>query len=55
VPPEMLPDIRRAEIVITNYHAFQHRETLLYPRLRAASSKVTPPNPSKPPKPIPTC
>ncbi|WP_315780322.1 MULTISPECIES: BPTD_3080 family restriction endonuclease [unclassified Bradyrhizobium] len=28
VPPEMLPDIRRAEIVITNYHAFQHRETL---------------------------
>ncbi len=27
-PPEMLPDIRRAEIVITNYHAFQHRETL---------------------------
>ncbi len=28
VPPEMLPDIRKAEIVITNYHAFQHRETL---------------------------
>lgn len=28
VPPEMLPDIRRAEIVITNYHAFQHRETM---------------------------
>lgn len=28
VPPEMLPEIRRAEIVITNYHAFQHRETL---------------------------
>ena len=27
VPPEMLPDIRRAEIVITNYHAFEHRET----------------------------
>lgn len=27
VPPEMLPEIRRAEIVITNYHAFQHRET----------------------------
>lgn len=28
VPPEMLAEIRRAEIVITNYHAFQHRETL---------------------------
>ena len=27
VPPDMLLDIRRAEIVITNYHAFQHRET----------------------------
>ena len=27
VPPELVPDIRRAEIVITNYHAFQHRET----------------------------
>ena len=31
-PPEMLPDIRRAEIVITNYHAFQHRETLAMPK-----------------------
>lgn len=27
VPPEMLPEVRRAEIVITNYHAFKHRET----------------------------
>ena len=26
IPPEMLPEVRRAEIVITNYHAFQHRE-----------------------------
>jgi type III restriction enzyme len=32
VPPEMLPEIRRAEIVITNYHAFQHRETLPMPK-----------------------
>ncbi|WP_375396459.1 BPTD_3080 family restriction endonuclease [uncultured Sphingomonas sp.] len=32
VPPEMLPEIRRAEIVITNYHAFQHRETLAMPK-----------------------
>jgi type III restriction enzyme len=27
VPPEMLNEVKRAEIVITNYHAFQHRET----------------------------
>lgn len=26
VPPEMLNEVKRAEIVITNYHAFQHRE-----------------------------
>lgn len=32
VPPEMLPEIKRAEIVITNYHAFQHRETLSMPK-----------------------
>lgn len=32
VPPDMLPDIRRAEIVITNYHAFQHREVLSLPK-----------------------
>ncbi len=32
VPPEMLPEIRRAEIVITNYHSFQHRETLAMPK-----------------------
>jgi type III restriction enzyme len=33
VPPEMLPEIRRAEIVITNYHAFQHRETMSLPKV----------------------
>jgi type III restriction enzyme len=27
VPPDMLPDIARAKIVITNYHAFKLRET----------------------------
>jgi type III restriction enzyme len=32
-PPEMLPEVRRAEIVITNYHAFQHRETLALPKV----------------------
>ncbi|WP_043540522.1 BPTD_3080 family restriction endonuclease [Salinarimonas rosea] len=28
VPPDMLPDIAKAKIVITNYHAFQRRKTL---------------------------
>ena len=28
VPPDMLPDLDRAKIVITNYHAFKLRETL---------------------------
>lgn len=28
VPPDMLPDLVRAKIVITNYHAFKLRETL---------------------------
>lgn len=28
VPPEMLGDLRKARVVITNYHAFQHRETV---------------------------
>ena len=28
VPPDMLPDLKRAKIVITNYHAFKLRERL---------------------------
>ena len=28
VPPDMLRDMERAKIVVTNYHAFQRRETL---------------------------
>ncbi len=28
VPPDMLPDLEQARIVITNYHAFKQRETL---------------------------
>lgn len=28
VPPDMLPDLRQARIVITNYHAFKRREKL---------------------------
>lgn len=28
VPPEMLGDLRKARVVVTNYHAFQPRETM---------------------------
>ena len=27
-PPDMLPDLNKAKIVITNFHAFKRRETL---------------------------
>jgi type III restriction enzyme len=39
VPPETLPEIRRAEIVITNYHAFQHRETRPMPKVARSSTQ----------------
>jgi len=45
VPPEMLPDIRRAEIVITNYHAFQHRETLALPKVARSFIQGNSPEP----------
>ncbi|TWB23457.1 type III restriction enzyme [Nitrospirillum amazonense] len=45
VPPEMLPDIRRAEIVITNYHAFQHRETLALPKVARSFLQGNDPEP----------
>ena len=47
VPPEMLPEIRRAEIVITNYHAFQHRETLLMPKTARSFLQGNDPEPIK--------
>lgn len=28
IPPELIGEVRKAEIVIANYHAFKHRETL---------------------------
>lgn len=28
VPPDMVGDIKKATVIITNYHAFKHRETL---------------------------
>lgn len=36
VPREMRDDLQRARIVITNYHAFQRRETLEAPKLAKA-------------------
>ncbi len=45
VPPEMLPDIRRAEIVITNYHSFQHRETLALPKVARSFIQGNDPEP----------
>ena len=32
VPSDMLPDLNRAKIIITNYHAFKLRETLRIPK-----------------------
>lgn len=45
VPPDMLPDIRRAEIVITNYHAFKHRETLALPKVARSFLQGNAPEP----------
>jgi type III restriction enzyme len=47
VPPEMLSEIRRAEIVITNYHAFQHRETLSLPKTARSFLQGNDPEPIK--------
>lgn len=47
VPPEMLPEVRRAEIVITNYHAFQHRETLALPKVARSFLQGNAPEPPK--------
>ncbi len=33
IPPELIGEVRKAEIVITNYHAFKHRETLQAPKV----------------------
>jgi len=43
----MLPEIRRAEIVITNYHAFQHRETLALPKVARSFLQGNDPEPLK--------
>jgi type III restriction enzyme len=47
VPPEMLPEIRRAEIVITNYHTFQHREKFPLPKVARSFLQGNDPEPIK--------
>lgn len=44
-PPEMLQEIRHAEIVITNYHSFQHRETLSLPKVARSFLQGNDPEP----------
>src|SRR5262249_32708377 len=46
-PAEMLPEIQRAEIVITNYHAFQHRETLSLPKVARSFLQGNAPEPPR--------
>ena len=46
VPPDMLPEVRKAEIVITNYHAFQHRETLHLPKVARSFMQGDAPEPT---------
>jgi type III restriction enzyme len=41
----MLPEVRRAEIVITNYHSFQHRETLALPKVARSFLQGNAPEP----------
>jgi type III restriction enzyme len=45
VPNDMLGDIAKATIVITNYHAFQHRETMTLSRVGRAFLKGNDPEP----------
>ncbi len=47
VPADMLLEIRRAEIVITNYHAFQHRETSGLSRVAKSFMQGNAPEPVK--------
>ena len=47
VPPDMLPDIRRVELAITNYHAFQHREKLALPKVARSFLQGNDPTPIK--------
>jgi type III restriction enzyme len=45
VPNDMMGDLAKATIVITNYHAFQHRETVALSKVGRALLKGNDPNP----------
>ena len=45
IPPELIGEVRKAEIVITNYHAFKHRETLKIPKVARSFIQGNSPEP----------
>lgn len=45
IPPELVGEVRKAEIVIANYHAFKHRETLQIPKTTKALLQGNDPEP----------
>lgn len=45
IPPELIGEVRKAEIVITNYHAFKHRETLKIPKVAKSFIQGNSPEP----------
>lgn len=47
IPPELIGEVRKAEIVITNYHAFKHRETLQAPKVAKGLLQGNDPEPIK--------
>lgn len=47
IPPELIGEVRKAEIVIANYHAFKHRELLKAPKVAKGLLQGNDPNPIK--------
>jgi len=55
VPPDLLTEIARAKIVITNYHAFKLRERLAVSKVARSLLKGRRSRPTKPPRPKVRC
>ncbi|MGB7404732.1 MAG: DEAD/DEAH box helicase family protein [Pacificimonas sp.] len=45
IPPDLIADVRKAEIAITNYHAFKHRELLKMPKVAKGLMQGNDPEP----------
>lgn len=45
IPPELVGEVQKAEIVIANYHAFKHRETLQIPKVAKSLLQGNDPEP----------